>query len=152
MFFVAQRRRKLASHKVAGYFVIASRPERTVEMVCFSDVLSGHVSNTVIPATLWLANILMSLRDRRGLYRATFLSTGSGHFSVSAACHSAASARRRPVASSNTGLESPVNPQAGKPALRIKWNRSGEAIFKMLWQAAMELFWCFNRLTFKLRI
>jgi hypothetical protein len=55
---------------VAGYFGIASRPERTVEMMCFSDVLSGHGSNTAIPATLWLANIPLSLRDRKDFYRA----------------------------------------------------------------------------------
>jgi hypothetical protein len=40
----------------------------------------------------------------------TFLSAGSGDFSAFAA-------RRRPVARRNTGLESPVNQQAGKPAL-----------------------------------
>jgi len=62
-FLVAKRRWKLASHGVAGNAPITSRPERTVEMLCFSDVLSGHDSNTSLPAALWLANILMSLRD-----------------------------------------------------------------------------------------
>jgi hypothetical protein len=35
---------------------------------CFSGVLSGHGSTT--PAILWLANILMSLRDRNGFRKA----------------------------------------------------------------------------------
>src|SRR3569833_2627135 len=63
--FVAKRRRKLASHAVAGNSGIASRPERTMETISFSNVLSGHDSLFAIPATLWRANILMLLRDTK---------------------------------------------------------------------------------------
>ena len=54
--FVAERRGKITSHAVAGYPDIGSRPKGTVETMCFSNVLSGHGSNTAMPATLWLAN------------------------------------------------------------------------------------------------
>jgi len=36
-----------------------------METISFSYVLSGNDSHIAIPATLWLANILMSLRDRK---------------------------------------------------------------------------------------
>ena len=39
-------------------------------MMCFSGVLSGHGPDVTIPATLWLADFLMSLRDRKGFYSA----------------------------------------------------------------------------------
>jgi len=70
--FVAKRRRKLASHAVAGNSSVRSRPERTVETMSFSSVLSGHGFPLTIPATLWLANILMSLRDRKRFLQSTF--------------------------------------------------------------------------------
>jgi hypothetical protein len=70
-FFVAKRWRKLGSHVVAGNLGVTSRPERTVETICFSNVLSRHSSNIVLPVTSWLANILVSLRDRKGFLKST---------------------------------------------------------------------------------
>jgi len=48
---------------VAGEVTITSRPESTTELTSFSHVLSEHAVCFVVSATLWLANILTSLRD-----------------------------------------------------------------------------------------
>jgi hypothetical protein len=99
---VAKRHRKLASHKVAGKkgkSTLVLKGHR--KMLTIPPSLQDEASSQPKPATLWLANFLSRSATILRFLQSTGMPAGLGDFSAFAGRHSAASARRRPVARSN---------------------------------------------------